>query len=107
MNCFINPSSSPEDTALKKTLAAFLSVAVLLAGAAAAEAKITLKVANSGPDTLENRTVCAADVYTDMVKKVKRCTILVECPILLSLTTLKNHTSTRASLHVPSILVQS
>ena len=42
---------------------------MLLTGAAAAEAKITLKVANSGPDTLENRTVCAADVYTDMVKK--------------------------------------
>ena len=69
LNSFINPSFRTEDTALKKTLAAFLSVAVLLAGAAAAEAKITLKVANSGPDTLENRTVCAADVYTDMVKK--------------------------------------
>ena len=54
---------------MKKTLAALLSVAVLLAGAVSAEAKITLKVANSGPDTLENRTVCAADVYTDMVKK--------------------------------------
>ena len=69
VKCFINPSSCTEETTLKKTLAAFLSVAVLLAGAAAAEAKITLKVANSGPDTLENRTVCAADVYTDMVKK--------------------------------------
>ncbi len=54
---------------MKKTLAALLSAAVLLAGAAAADAKITLKVANSGPDTPENRTVCAADVYTDMVKK--------------------------------------
>jgi C4-dicarboxylate-binding protein DctP len=42
---------------------------MLLTGAVAAEAKITLKVANSGPDTPENRTVCAADVYTDMVKK--------------------------------------
>ncbi len=54
---------------MKKTLAALLSAAVLLAGAATADAKITLKVANSGPDTPENRTVCAADVYTDMVKK--------------------------------------
>ena len=40
-----------------------------LADKVAAEAKITLKVANSGPDTPENRTVCAADVYTDMVRK--------------------------------------
>ena len=46
-----------------------MSLAMLLTGAAAAEAKITLKVANSGPDTPENRTVCAADVYTDMVRK--------------------------------------
>ena len=46
-----------------------MSLAMLLAGSVAAEAKITLKVANSGPDTPENRTVCAADVYTDMVRK--------------------------------------
>ena len=54
---------------LKKSLAVLMSLAMLLTGAAAAEAKITLKVANSGPDTPENRTVCAADVYTDMVRK--------------------------------------
>ena len=52
-----NISPITEDTALKKTLAALLSVAVLLAGAVSAEAKITLKVANSGPDTPENRTL--------------------------------------------------
>lgn len=46
-----------------------MTVAMLALGAAGADAKITLKVANSGPETPENRTVCAADVYTDMVKK--------------------------------------
>ena len=54
---------------MKKSLAVLMSLAMLLVGALAAEAKITLKVANSGPDTPNNRTVCAADVYTDFVKK--------------------------------------
>ena len=54
---------------MKRPLIALMTVAMLLAGSVAAEAKITLKVANSGPDTPENRTVCAADVYSDYVKK--------------------------------------
>ena len=54
---------------VKKQFAALITVAMLLAGAVSADAKVTLKVANSGPDTPENRTVCAADVYTDYVKK--------------------------------------
>ena len=54
---------------MKKTFAALLSAAVILTGALTAEAKVTLKVANSGPDVPANRTVCAADVYADYVKK--------------------------------------
>lgn len=42
---------------------------MLLGAGVSAQAKITLKVANSGPDTPTNRTVCAAEVYTDAVKK--------------------------------------
>ncbi|MBO4317707.1 MAG: TRAP transporter substrate-binding protein DctP [Mailhella sp.] len=54
---------------MKKSVIALMTMAMLAFGSASAEAKITLKVANSGPDTPENRTVCAADVYTDMVSK--------------------------------------
>lgn len=54
---------------MKKSLSVIMALAIVLGGAAAAQAKITLKVASSGPDTPENRTVCAADVYTDMVRK--------------------------------------
>lgn len=53
---------------MKQTYVA-LAAALLLGLGAAAQAKIILKVANSGPDTAANRTVCAADVYTDYVKK--------------------------------------
>ena len=66
-----HPSKFQRCIPLKKSLAALLSLAMLLTGAVAAEAKITLKVANSGPDSPENRTVCAADVYTDMVRRTR------------------------------------
>lgn len=53
----------------KKILISALTASALICAAGAASAKVTLKVANSGPENPENRTVCAADVYADYVKK--------------------------------------
>lgn len=54
---------------MKKIFFMLLGLGVLLLGGQEAQAKLIFKVANSGPENFDNRTVRAGDIFSHVVKK--------------------------------------
>ncbi len=54
---------------MKKLFVLFAGLCLLCCAALPAQAKITLKVANSGPENLDNRTVRAGDIFSSVVSR--------------------------------------